>query len=364
MKPPQSSVTHDSLGHSHAGLRDRQRRSLLRLLYGVSAATLLGFAGLQFFNHNPWLATGEIVAALTLLAGCVRLGRARSLRAWIYGLLIPLFAFFNLIILWPNASMAAFAWVLMMPVLAYQLLGQREGLRLSMPFMVAGCASYGWFLGTVESVGEGIDLLNMVLCAGLMLAFVHLYEQRREEAERRMLALARTDAVTGLANRDRFREALVRTIAECQRSNSAYALVLVTVDALQQVRREFGREVADEVAQQVSRCLTERLRITDEIGRLGEDRFGLILRDVSSDAADRLMAGLAGRIAERDLHAPHDAPRISASYGIAHSSRDGHQVDALFRTAERRCEVSGSGQAVPAPAQAPRQCRPATVDSD
>lgn len=348
MKSPENSVTDHSLSHSHAGLRDRQRRSLLRLLYGVSAAALVGFACLQFFNHNPWLATGELVAALLLIAGCVRLAQARNLTFWIYGLLIPLFAFFNVIILLPDASMTAFVWVLMMPVLAYLLLGLRSGLWLSAPFMLAGCASYGWFLGSVNSAGEGIDLLNMVLCAGLMLAFVHFYERRREEAERRVLALAQTDVVTGLANRDRFRDALVRTIAECQRSNSAYALVQVNLDTLRGIRNDFGREAADDVVQMVSRCLTERLRVTDEIGRLDDESFGLILRDVSPEAAQRLVGSLVARIAERELPTLDRSLGVTASYGIAHSSRDGHQVDVLLRTAERRCDSARLGGATQA----------------
>lgn len=321
---------------SHSGLRDDQRRSLARLLYAVTGGALVVFALLQLFNNNLLLAGGELAASAALLFGFFRLARTPNLQPWLYGYLIPLFAFFNLIIVVPDASMAAFVWILMMPVLAYLLLGKRAGLRLSLPFMLAGVASYAWYLGIVNTAGVAIDLLNLLLCATLMLAFIHLYEQRREEAEGRLMELAQSDALTGLANRNRFREFLTRTIAECQRSNSQYALVLMDIDHFKRVNDSYGHEAGDRVLKMISRTLTERLRATDAVGRLGGEEFGLVLRDVSREDACQLMEQLRLRIADRTLHYRGEAIGVTASFGIAHSSRDGHRVDVLFRTADRR----------------------------
>lgn len=341
-----------TLEQSRSGLRDNHRRSLMRLLFMATGSALVVFACLQILNGFPWVGVGELVASAILFLGTWRLKTTRHLQAFIYAYLVTLFSFFLVIIVLPNASVAAFVWVLMMPVLAYLLLGKREGLVLSVPFMVAGGVVYYLHLGQVASPHALIDLLNMVLCGALMLLFVHLYEIRREEAEQRLVDMAQTDALTGLANRSNFQGTLNRTIAECDRSGSVFALVVMDIDHFKVVNDTLGHEAGDFVLRNISRCLTERLRSTDFVGRLGGEEFGLILRDVKPGDAFELMDELRQRIADHKLSYGEAVIRVTASFGIAQWPDHGRDAENLFRVADRclykgkragRNRVAGAG---------------------
>jgi diguanylate cyclase (GGDEF)-like protein len=335
MKTSQHPDLGASLEQSRSGLRDIHRRSLMRTLFLVTGTALVVFACLQFFNGYLWLAAGEIIASLALFLGVVRISRTAHLQLWIYGYLITGFSFALLIMLVPDASVTAFVWVLMMPVLAYLLLGKKEGFLLSAPFMVAGCVAFYFHLEFIAEARSTIDLLNMVLCAVLMLGFIHLYETRREEAEHKLFTLAQTDALTGLSNRASFHSALSRTLAECTRSGSGFALVIMDIDYFKVVNDTMGHDAGDHVLRGISRRLTERLRSTDSVGRLGGEEFGLILRDVKPEDSFELMDELRQRIADHKLRYGEAVIQVTASFGIAHYPEHGKELETLFRTADR-----------------------------
>jgi len=222
MNTPHHSDLGATLEQSRSGLRDSHRRSLMRLLFLITGSALVVFACLQILNGFLWVGIGELCASALLYFGVWRLKSTPYLQQWVYAYLVPLFAFFLVIMLLPEASVSAFVWVLMMPVLAYLLLGKKEGMILSAPFMIVGGVIYYIHLGQVGNPHAMIDLLNMVLCGALMLAFIHLYEGRREEAEQRLVDMAQTDALTGLANRSNFQGTLNRTISEGERSGIGF----------------------------------------------------------------------------------------------------------------------------------------------
>lgn len=340
MNTPHYSDLGATLEHSRSGLRDSHRRSLMRLLFLITGSSLVVFAALQLLNGFWWVAAIELSASALLFFGMVRLRSSPHLQQWIYGYLVTLFSFFLVIILLPEASVSAFVWLLMMPVLAYLLLGKHEGLILSVPFMIVGCVVYFIHLGSIGSAHVMIDLLNMVFCGALMLTFVHMYEIRREEAEQRLVTLAQTDALTGLANRSSFQHKLSRTIAECDRSGTGFALVIMDIDHFKMVNDSMGHDAGDYVLRNLGQCMLERLRMTDSVGRLGGEEFGLILRDVRPADAFELMDALRQRIADSELVYGESRIRVTASFGIAQWPDHGREAGELFRVADR-CLYSG-----------------------
>ncbi|PXX92525.1 GGDEF domain-containing protein [Marinobacter vulgaris] len=340
MKAPLHPDLGASLEQSRSGLRDTHRRSLMRTLFLVTGSALVVFGCLQVLNGYLWIAAGEFFASVMLFLGVIRVSKTPYLQVWIYSYLVTGFSFALLILLVPDASVTAFVWVLMMPVLAYLLLGKKEGFWLSAPFMLAGCVAYYFHLEFIVDAGSMIDLLNMVLCAVLMLSFIHLYETRREEAEQKLFTLAQTDALTGLSNRASFQSTLSRTLAECARSGSGFALVIMDIDHFKVVNDTMGHDAGDHVLRNIGQRLTERLRTTDSVGRLGGEEFGLILRDVKPEDSFELMDELRQRIADSELSYGEAVINVTASFGIAHYPDHGTEAETLFRTADR-CLFSG-----------------------
>lgn len=340
MSKPQETDLNVSLEQSRSGLRDGHRRSLMRTLFLVTGSALLVFGSLQLLNGHTLLAMSEYVASGVLFFGRSRIHGSPYLERWIYGYLISGFSFALLILVVPDASITAYVWILMIPVLSYLLLGKQAGLRLSAPFLVAGCLVYAWSVQSFSDAMAFIDLLNLVLCAVLMLMFVHVYETRREEAEMKLFLMAQSDSLTGLANRSSFQSTLARTIGECDRSGSGFALVVMDVDHFKAVNDTMGHDAGDRALSRIGKLLKERLRATDSVGRLGGEEFGLILRDVKPDDSYELMEELRRRIAASELPYGDATIRLTASFGIAHFPDHGRSAETLYRAADR-CLFAG-----------------------
>jgi diguanylate cyclase (GGDEF)-like protein len=102
----------------------------------------------------------------------------------------------------------------------------------------------------------------------------------REDArdrKNRLDDLANYDALTGHFNRTRLREAVDRVIAADRRQPVAAAFLAVGVDNMSAINDRLGRAAADTVLVEIGSRLDDCLRVSDMIGRLGGDRYGIVL---------------------------------------------------------------------------------------
>ncbi|MFN3770897.1 MAG: GGDEF domain-containing protein [Ectopseudomonas guguanensis] len=328
---------HKDVGAGHCeGLRESGKRALMRTILLATGLTLGGFAVLQSLAGNYPFAILEVLCTALLLFGAWRIGRARHLYLWIYLYLIPTFCFILYIIVMPDASAAAFVWLYMIPLLAYLLLGKRRAFLLTAPFMFAGLLLY--FTDNhlkLDTLGL-IDLGNAALCGVLILVFVHIYDGLRMQAYEELERLVQTDSLTGVASRGSFQHALQRAIREAERCDGHLVLVLLDVDHFKQVNDRWGHEAGDLALLHICQILQQRLRVTDFLGRLGGEEFGLLLRHTDSAGADPLVDKLRQQIAEQPLQYDGQPITLSATFGLATWPLDGRSAAELYRAADRR----------------------------
>ncbi|MPY69441.1 MAG: EAL domain-containing protein [Alphaproteobacteria bacterium] len=115
--------------------------------------------------------------------------------------------------------------------------------------------------------------------------------QRREPLRDRHFA--DYDELTGRYSRTRLHEALDQAIYYALRYDVSGAFMVVGVDKINVVNQAFGYEVADAIILAIGQRLDRCLRASDTVGRLGGDRFGVVLTNCpSSDvpqAAEKLL---------------------------------------------------------------------------
>ena len=85
------------------------------------------------------------------------------------------------------------------------------------------------------------------------------------------------DELTGHFNPTRLREAVDRTIAAAMRRPGPAAFLALGVDNMAAIVEKFGRAAADTVLIEVGRQLDDCLRVSDLVGRLSGDRYGILL---------------------------------------------------------------------------------------
>jgi diguanylate cyclase (GGDEF)-like protein/PAS domain S-box-containing protein len=139
----------------------------------------------------------------------------------------------------------------------------------------------------------------------------------RKAAEAKILHLARTDQLTGLANRATFMERLRQAFAASRRGASAFALLSLDIDRFKEINDTLGHPAGDELLAAVAERLQASVRESDIVARLGGDEFAILQFDLD-DGSDA--GALAGKI--RDALAipvalSGNLVSITASIGIA-----------------------------------------------
>ena len=136
-------------------------------------------------------------------------------------------------------------------------------------------------------------------------------------ATARIEHLARTDPLSGLANRHAFVEAVEREIAEGRRRRDMFAVHYLDLDNFKDINDTLGHHVGDALLVAVSDRLRRTVRETDLVARLGGDEFA-VLQTALHEPAD------AGTVAAKLLSAlaapfQFDAAErhVAASIGIS-----------------------------------------------
>jgi diguanylate cyclase (GGDEF)-like protein len=120
----------------------------------------------------------------------------------------------------------------------------------------------------------------------------------RKAHQTRLERLANYDELTGHFNKSRLREVVDQIIAANQRKASPAAFLSVGIDNMTMINDMFGYEAADTVLIEIGRRLDTCLRVSDLVGRLGGDRFGVVLSECPPEsigaAAEKILAAMNG----------------------------------------------------------------------
>ncbi len=150
-------------------------------------------------------------------------------------------------------------------------------------------------------------------------------ELRRLNAQ--LERMARTDTLTGLANRRAIDQGLHDRIGD------PVTLMLLDVDHFKSVNDRYGHAIGDVVLRRVSDRLRDCLRSDDIVGRWGGEEFVIVMRGMdpatAHAACDRILAAVRA-----PLDVPDGPPSVTLSIGVATSADRMADVDALLRDAD------------------------------
>ncbi|WP_130930696.1 diguanylate cyclase [Pseudomonas sp. Sample_24] len=134
--------------------------------------------------------------------------------------------------------------------------------------------------------------------------------------KRELLALSRTDSLTGLLNHGAWKDQLEVEFQRCQRQRQGGAIALIDIDHFKIINDTYGHVAGDIVLRQLSKMLKHNLRATDVAGRYGGDEFCVILPDLPLSSAAAVMEGLRDRFATLGYE-QNPTLKVSLSIGLA-----------------------------------------------
>ena len=167
-----------------------------------------------------------------------------------------------------------------------------------------------------------------------VLVFIGLWAYRIKRSQLRFMRLARRDGLTDIFNRQHFLNEAELQLQYCRRASRDACLVLIDLDHFKAINDTHGHAVGDRVLQCAVDACKAHLRSTDVFGRLGGEEFGILLPECSLEQvltrADQLRAAIASATSDED----GPSIRISASFGVACSTRSGYELHLLLAHAD------------------------------
>jgi diguanylate cyclase len=165
-------------------------------------------------------------------------------------------------------------------------------------------------LGHVSKLLES----NQDLESNLLYTQYRVQEQSQEiDSARRE---ARTDGLTGVANRKAFDEKLHLSVGAYQREGIPFVLVTIDVDHFKRINDSHGHHAGDRVLEILGDAMREVVREGDFVARLGGDEFAVIFPHTEMEVGYSVAERLHAKVAEETSHLSNSGNQISVGLSI------------------------------------------------
>lgn len=202
-------------------------------------------------------------------------------------------------------------------------------------------------LGAADAIPAETATEELVLRLKLRLRQKRDGDRRRADLEQG-LRLALIDPLTGLSNRRAAFARLAALSAEGERIGRGFALMILDIDRFKSINDRHGHIAGDRVLVEVARRLTDNLRETDLVARIGGEEFLVALPDTplvqARLTAERLRRAVEVDPVPLDQHG-NQAAFVTLSIGLCPGPGQNESVeDALHRADQALYSAKARGR--------------------
>jgi diguanylate cyclase (GGDEF)-like protein len=191
---------------------------------------------------------------------------------------------------------------------------------------------------------------NVTLLGALAAPSLEMVWEMEEVSKR-----ARTDALTGLANRRAFDEQISQLLNHADRFGHSLSLILADVDHFKVVNDTWGHDTGDIVLKAIADTLAAGVRTVDVCARFGGEEIAIILPQTALVGAVELADRLRAAVGANRIWAGGNEIPVTISCGVACYPDGVLTKEALFAAADKALyEAKSAGRncvrsAVPKP---------------
>jgi two-component system cell cycle response regulator len=192
---------------------------------------------------------------------------------------------------------------------------------IAVPFGMSGGRTGVFFLRTVGDQPP-LTIEDSVLAEKVVRTAVSVIEkayalQTAQSDKERYEFLARTDPLTGCANRRTLLEKLHSEIERARRYGLALSVLMIDLDHFKGVNDTRGHLTGDDVLRQVAQLLRSVMRSVDVVARYGGEEFLVVLPETADPGAMSFAERVREQVADHDFAAGGDPLSVTVSVGVA-----------------------------------------------
>ena len=193
-----------------------------------------------------------------------------------------------------------------------------------------GNSSFNAMPGIVPTMLDAL-VFTILLGFALIALSKDLSDTRHRQA-------ARSDFMTGVANRRHFEESLHRHVDRATKNRRDLALIMIDADDFKAYNDLYGHPAGDRCLRALSNVFLATSRPDDVVGRYGGEEFAILLPNTSARAAYAVATRLLTAVRDLRLkHAQRPHGVVTISVGIASLTPEAEQMTAseLLEAADR-----------------------------
>lgn len=160
--------------------------------------------------------------------------------------------------------------------------------------------------------------------------------RQHQIVKQQIRAMAHYDLLTGIANRRLLESMINRSINRAKRENGKVGFIIIDLDNFKPINDKFGHQAGDTILKHVAKNLSDTIRSSDLVARIGGDEFCVILEDaIDADQVQPMLNKLSEIISLPVTYAGSELS-VDASLGYSQLPEDGDSMDSLMRVADIR----------------------------
>lgn len=314
------------------------RRDVMRVLVSFTFIGGLLFSVVNFYRDIYILAAIEFGFGIYSVFLWRIIPSTPNFSKWVLLYIIPCFLVILYALYLPQSSEAMFVWILTIPLVSYLLIGRQQGFWVSVFFIVLGIIVYHWrFIDANNSFTLNTAIsINVCFSAVMCMAMAHVYELNREKNEQRLLELAGTDKLTGLANRLKLEDGFQNYSLLSKRHNIHFIVALFDLDFFKNINDQYGHDVGDKALCYVADFLKKNKRESDLLARFGGEEFSLLMTSSDVENAYKHINLMREKLSQHPFIYHNHSINITMSGGLATFGKDGTSLEALMKQADAR----------------------------
>jgi len=160
---------------------------------------------------------------------------------------------------------------------------------------------------------------------------------------------AYTDELTGLPNKRRFDEELIRSFDFAKRGLPVCIVCMEIID-IKKITGEGGRSTSDSIIASLGKTLSNTIRKTDFVARLGSDDFAIVLPNMENEKIHGWLTGLSDKLIseQKNEHLlPDNQPcQVKFGYSFVQQESDKEPQQVLDRATKALANIDSSSSAI------------------